>query len=218
MVEDDVQTKDLFEAFILAGGVSSRMGRAKHRLDFSGEQLILRTIHVVEPLVKRVTVVGAAEGSWPADVQAVLDGNFGVREETGRSKGPLIGIATALSHSESPWNLILACDLPYLSRDWLCWLLARAQKSQSEIVVPKTTHGLEPLAAVYRRECAKPTAQLLLNGLHRATDALSQFVIETVDEAEWREIDPKGHVLKNMNTPADYEEAQDWFREKNSHA
>lgn len=218
MVDRSHHTKDLFEAFILAGGISSRMGRPKHLLDFNGESLIGRTIQLVKPLVKKVTVVGAMVDSLPPGIRSISDESFAVHTEAGRSKGPLTGMATALSHSQSPWNLILACDLPYLTADWLHWLLSRAEKSQSHGVVPKTIRGLEPLAAVYRTECAIPIRHAVLNGIRKVTDALSQFAIETVDEAEWSEIDPEGLVLRNMNTPADYDEARARFQKKNSHA
>jgi molybdopterin-guanine dinucleotide biosynthesis protein A len=75
--------------------------------------------------------------------------------------GPLAGIATALAVTQSRWNLIVACDLPYLSAEWLDWLLSRARRSRGDAVVPRTEHGIEPLAAVYRRESGELIATAL---------------------------------------------------------
>lgn len=203
-----------FEGFILAGGVSSRMRRAKHLLDFGGLPLIVLTSGVVAPLVQRVTVIGANAYTVPAGIVVIPDDHFASRSEINRSNGPLDGIATALAHSRSTWNLILACDMPYLSAEWLGWLLNRAVNSTAEAVVPRTKRGLEPLAAVYRRDCQRKIVEELSRGVRKATDALKQVDLEILNETEWREMDPDGLVLKNMNTPADYEAAQTWFREK----
>jgi hypothetical protein len=43
------------------------------------------------------------------------------------------------------------------------------------------------------------------------TDATEQLRTEFVTEREWRHIDPDGRVLRNMNSPQDYEEARKWL-------
>lgn len=201
-----------FEAFILAGGVSSRMRYAKHLLDFGGVPLILQTVRLVAPLVRKIAVIGARQHTVPAGIRVIPDDDFGIRSEINRRSGPLAGIVTALSHSHSPWNLILACDMPYLNVRWLAWLLDRAAKSDADAVIPQTARGIEPLAAVYRRDCYNAVAQSLIQRVPKITDALKLLRLEVVAEAEWREFDPHGLVLNNLNTPADYQQAQAWFR------
>jgi len=190
------------------------MGKAKGLLEFGGEPLLVRTAHLLEPLVARVTVVGAAELCGALGLHAIADGNFGSDAESELGRVPLVGIATALSATPTIWNLILACDLPYLTAEWLDWLLRCAMDSDCQIIMPRTSGGLEPLAAVYRRECAAPIAAALARGVRKVTDALEQFQIEFVSEQDWRQIDPAGRVLRNMNTPEDYEEARKWFEPK----
>src|SRR5689334_7790487 len=158
-------------AFVLAGGVSSRMRSAKGLLELKGLPLIVRTAMLAESLVSRVVVVGEPETYAPVGLETIPDQLFGVAPEAGRSKGPLFGIATALAASDTPWNLILACDLPYLAREWLEWLLVRAARSNAQAVVPNTTRGLEPLAAAYRRECLPAIERSLAQGVRTVTDA-----------------------------------------------
>src|SRR6266699_6407577 len=135
-------------AFILAGGVSSRMGKSKGLLEFGGEPLIVRTVRLVETLVTEVTVVGLPERYAALGLCAIADQNLGGRAGKEAVRAPLVGIATALNATKAPWNLILACDLPYLTAEWLDWLLTRAVESGAQIVMPRTSRGLEPLAAV----------------------------------------------------------------------
>jgi len=195
-------------AFILAGGVSSRMGREKGLLEFGGEPVIVRTARLLEPLVTEVTVVGLPERYDALGLRAIADQNLGGREGKDAVRAPLVGIATALKATKAPWNLILACDLPYLTAEWLDWLLARAVDSGAQIVMPRTSRGLEPLAAVYRRECAAPIVAALERGIRKVTDAMAEFRMECLSEGEWSKHDPEGRVLRNMNAPSDYEEAR----------
>jgi molybdenum cofactor guanylyltransferase len=198
-------------AFILTGGTSTRMGKPKGLLEFGGQPLILRIARLVEPLVSAVTVVGSLKPYASLGLEVIEDIQFSSPNESGRTAGPLAGIATALTATRTEWNVILACDLPYLSAEWLDWLLARAVGSDRQIVMPRTAGGPEPLAAVYRRECAAPTIAALQRGVRKVTDAMEQFRIEFVTERDWQHIDPDGCVLRNMNTPQDYEEARRWM-------
>ena len=195
-------------AFILAGGSSSRMGREKCLLEFGGEPLIVRTAHLIERLVAEVTVVGPPERYAALGMRAIADRDLRRGERKEEVRTPLAGIATALNATKAPWNLILACDLPYLTPEWLDWLLARAVDSHAQIVMPRTSGGLEPLAAVYRRECAAQIVAALERGVRKVTDAMTEFRMECLSEGDWSEHDPGGRVLRNMNSPSDYEEAR----------
>src|SRR5216683_5077268 len=178
-------------AFILAGGVSSRMGREKGLLEFGGEPLIVRTARLIEPLVAEVTVVGSPERYVAMGLRAIADQNFGGRDGKEAVRAPLVGIATALNATTMPWNLILACDLPYLTADWLDWLLVRAVDSSAQIVMPRTSGGLEPLAAVYREECAAPIVAALEHGVRKVTDAMAEIRMECLSENDWKALDPE---------------------------
>ena len=202
---------DHVSAFILCGGASSRMGRAKGLLEFAGQPLIVRTAQLLETLVSNVTVVGSPNKYAVFGLRVIEDQSFSGCGGSDETLGPLAGIATALSATRTDWNLILACDLPYLTDEWLDWLLARTMVSDGQILMPRTIGGLEPLAAVYRLECSEPIIAALHRGIRKVTDALEPFRIEFVTERDWRHIDPNGRVLRNVNTPEDYEEARRWL-------
>jgi molybdopterin-guanine dinucleotide biosynthesis protein A len=199
--------------FILAGGASSRMGRDKGLLDFGGVPLILRTARLLEPLVAEVTVVGSPARYASLGLRVIADADqapvHGKPEKIGM--GPLAGIATALYSTRLPWNLIVACDLPYLSAKWIDWLLSRALRSHGDVVIPRTEHGIEPLAAVYRRECYVSIAAALVRGVRQVSEAIEGLKAEVVPASEWREAEPSELILKNMNAPGDYEEARQWW-------
>jgi molybdopterin-guanine dinucleotide biosynthesis protein A len=197
--------------FILAGGASSRMGRDKGLLDFDGVPLILHTARLLEPLVGEVTVVGSPIRYRKLGLRTIADNAQTQLGADCLGSGPLAGIASALAETRSAWNLIVACDLPYLSEKWLDWLLSRALRSRGEAVVPRTARGIEPLAAVYRHECAAPIAAAFERGVRKVSDAIEELRVDFVYAREWRAIDQNGLILKNMNAPGDYEEALKWW-------
>ena len=189
------------------------MGRDKGLLDFGGVPLILRTARLLEPLVAEVTVVGSPSRYASLGLRAIADKDQ-TQAHDGPDRpvfGPLAGIATALSVTQLPWNLIVACDLPYLSAEWLDRLLSRALRSRKDAVVPRTERGIEPLAAVYRRECGGPIAAALARGVRKVSEAIEQLRLDLVYPREWRQIEPSELILRNMNAPGDYEEAREWL-------
>src|SRR5690349_19026619 len=112
------------------------MGRNKGLLDFGGIPLVLHTARMIEPLVTCVTVVGPPRRFAAMGLHAIADQDSGKQGLKKIRRGPLAGIATALAATRSSWNLIVACDLPYLSAAWLDWLLSRAIRSRGQVVIP----------------------------------------------------------------------------------
>ena len=186
--------------YILAGGESSRMGRAKALLEIGGEPLVLRTARLLESVVGTATVVGGSGRYQPLGLRGIEDDFPGA--------GPLGGIATALRASEAPWNLILACDLPYLTRDWLEFLVRRALPSQADAVLPINRLGAEPLCAIYHKRGEAAVRSAVGRGVRKVTDGLAKLCVDRIEPGEWKAFDSEGLLFKNMNSPEDYEEAR----------
>jgi molybdenum cofactor guanylyltransferase len=197
--------------FILAGGESTRMGRSKAALELEGVPMLVRTARLVE----------AVSGAAPRVIGNLNDADWNglaVVADEWPGAGPLGGIATALQTSKAPWNLIVACDLPYLTRPWLEFLAARALASQADAVVPANTRGAEPLCAVYHKRCEAAIRAALGRGVRKVTDGLADLLVELIDPFEWKAFDSDGLLFKNMNTPEDYEEAVRRFGQSNAGA
>jgi molybdopterin-guanine dinucleotide biosynthesis protein A len=186
--------------FILAGGESSRMGRDKALLELDGAPLIVRVARLVESVAGRPIVVGAPERFSGLGLEVVAD-DF-------PAAGPLGGIATALRTSRSQWNLIVACDLPYLTKTWLEYLVARGQSSAGDAVLPMNERGAEPLCAMYQTRCEPVIRAALERGTRKVTDGLVGLRVENIEPEEWKAFDSESFLFKNMNSPADYEEAK----------
>ncbi len=185
--------------FILAGGVSSRMKRDKALLEVGGAPLLVRTARQLESVVGAPSVVGDPAAYRSFALPVIADDWPGA--------GPLGGIATALRVSDAPWNLVVACDLPYLTSDWLHFLVARAVASAADAVLPLNVKGAEPLCAMYHKRGEPAIRAALESGIRKVTDGLQNIRVETIAPAEWKAFDSEGLLFKNMNLPRDYEEA-----------
>jgi molybdopterin-guanine dinucleotide biosynthesis protein A len=189
------------EAFILAGGQSSRMSRDKALLEIGGRTLLERAASLCAPLLSCVTMVG--------DPQRYSGFGFPALADRWPGAGPLGAIATALGAAQQPWCFVLACDMPFVTAPWLEWLLARANKSHSDAVVPETIRGLEPLCAVYRATIASVLASALDSGVRKVTDGLDLIKTELIAENDWRKFSPDGDLFQNLNTWEDFVSAKE---------
>jgi len=186
--------------FVLAGGASSRMGRAKALLEIGGEPVLVRTVRLVESVAGPATVIGNSDAYRSLGLRLTDDDLPG--------GGPLGAIATALRASSAPWNLVVACDLPYLTREWLDYLVRRAVASQADAVLPMNVLGVEPLCAAYHKRGEAAIRTALASGVRKVTDGLKDLRVEMIEPAEWKAFDSDDLLFKNMNSPEDYEEAK----------
>jgi molybdopterin-guanine dinucleotide biosynthesis protein A len=191
---------DQVGGFVMAGGQSSRMGRDKALLELEGVPLVVRAARLVESVTGAAAVIGQPETFRALHLRAIADDWPGA--------GPLGGIATALRATEAPWNLVVACDLPYLTKEWLEFLVGRALASQADSVVPMSERGAEPLCAMYHKRCESAVWLALDRGTRKVTDCLAGVHVEHIEQAEWKGFDSEGLLFKNINSAQDYEEAK----------
>jgi molybdopterin-guanine dinucleotide biosynthesis protein A len=192
-------------AYLLAGGGSTRFGRDKALVEFDGAPMLLRMRALLTAVTKEVNVIAAPHRYADLGITATSDRWEG--------QGPLAGIITALlttqeTGGQAEWNLIIGCDMPFLTREWLVYLVQRAQASRAEVVTPQSAQGLEPLCSCWRTSAAAKLQQAFEGGARKITQAMKPLQMEVVDEADWKRFDTAGRLFWNMNTAADYEEAK----------
>ncbi len=195
-----MKSRAQIEGFVLAGGKSSRMGREKALLEIGGVPLIFRTARMVESAAGSATVIGETDGIRALGLRTVADDWPGA--------GPLGGIATALRVSGAMWSLVVACDLPYLTKAWLEYLVSRAQASDADAVIAMNEGGAEPLCAAYRESAETTIRSAVSLGNLRVRSMLEGLRGEVIEPEEWKRFDSDGYLFKNMNSPEDYEEAR----------
>ena len=193
------------DGFVLAGGASRRFGRDKALVEFDGEPLIARLCRTLQTAtLAPVRIIGDAAKYSQIGIECIADRWPG--------EGPLGGIITALeagypSASQDSSSLIIGCDMPFLTSEWLRHIAERAVASRAEVVVPESTYGLEPLCACWRASAAPALTRAFEGGVRRVTEAMKQLSMEVLDAADWKRFDNFDRLFWNMNTPADHQEA-----------
>src|ERR1035438_2296631 len=166
--------------FLLAGGKSTRMGTDKAFLEFGGQTLVDRALTVMAAVCDSVTIVGD-----PAKFAQYGSSKYGpVVADVFPGCGPLGGIHAALAHSTAELNLILAVDMPLVSAELLAFLFAAAENTGATINVPRTSKGLQPLCAVYRREFLTVAEQALRAGKYKIDAAFYAVSTHVIAAAE----------------------------------
>jgi molybdopterin-guanine dinucleotide biosynthesis protein A len=185
------------EAFILAGGASSRMGTDKSQLPLEGQTFTERIAETLLKLTDSVYVVGGrqAESSLPsvADVYPQW--------------GALGGLHAALTACKREWAIVVACDLPFATAELFSFLAEK--RVDHDAVVPIQEDGRpQPLAALYRVDpCRQHATELIEAGRRRPLDLLEAVKTRWISFAEIRNLDQAERFFVNINTPSDYYEA-----------
>ncbi len=167
--------------------------------------MLARMIELLQSVTAQAKIV-AAPGKYAA---------FGAEIVADRwpGEGPLGGIITALedaarSAARRDWSLIVSCDMPFLTREWLKFLEERATKSTAQVVLPHSASGPEPLCACWRTEALESLRSGFARGVRKVTDGIALLPAEVLDGKDWKRFDSAGRLFWNMNTAADYEEAK----------
>jgi molybdopterin-guanine dinucleotide biosynthesis protein A len=106
-------------------------------------------------------------------------------------------LLTALENTRAEWNVLVACDMPDLSRELLRELLAKTARTRGRCVAPVTEDGFEPLCAVYRRTALPEVRAAIAAGRLAMRDLLPLLGVVPVPG-----IDPA--CFRNLNTPEDW--------------
>ena len=187
---------------IQAGGESRRMGENKALLSFLGKPLIERVLERVGSLGDEILITtNHTEGFEFLHLPLIADIYPG--------SGALGGLHTSLKVARSPLVAIVACDMPFASRELLAYQRDVIQHEAADVVIPATDQGFEPMHAVYRRETCLPAVEdALRQGQRRMISWFSSVNVHVLAENEIAEYDPDHRAFMNVNTPEELAEAE----------
>ena len=181
------------EAFILAGGASSRMGTDKSQLLLENQTFVERIAATLLTVTDSIRLVGNHENSRLPVVADVYP-----------NWGALGGLHAALAACRREWAIVVACDLPLVTAELFQHLASL--DNEYDAVVPIQPDGRpQPLAALYRAEpCRRAATELIEKGRRRPLDLLESVRTRWVDFAEIANLVQAERFFVNINTPEDY--------------
>jgi molybdopterin-guanine dinucleotide biosynthesis protein A len=185
-------------AAILAGGQARRFGgRDKSLLRVAGRPILDWQLDALHRLTNDILLVGARP----------LDDREGLRHVTDRvpDSGPLGGLDAALGAARDDRLLLVACDMPFVTADFLASLLALSDSVDA--VVPRTERGYHPLCAVYGRSCHPAVVRRLAERRLKMLDLFEDLNVHVVGP-ERVAMYGGDRLLANVNTPDELDNLQ----------
>ena len=190
---------NLMAGFILVGGASSRMGTDKAALLLEGRTFVQRIAEELAAVTDSVTLIGRDSRKLQLNLPSAPD----VYENW----GALGGVHAALSVSQSPWSLIVACDLPFATAGLFAHLAGLREDFEAVAAIQRDGRP-QPLAALYRKDpCLFHADQLIKSGERRPIALLQSVRTRWAAFTELQELPGAEHFFDNINTPQDYEQA-----------
>jgi molybdopterin-guanine dinucleotide biosynthesis protein A len=188
---------------IFAGGRATRLGGARKAMLRVGDRTILeRVLDALGPLVQeRLALVDQLELPSLPGLQLVVDER--------PHDGPLAALAHGLQVARFDVCLLVASDMPFVSRDAFAYLLRMHAEESARVVVPYVDGHLEPMhSVVSRRALASAIEPFLASGERRLFRVLESLDPRLVHADEMRTLDPELRTLFNVNTPEDLAAAE----------
>lgn len=188
------------DGFVLAGGRSSRMGQDKALLEVAGKPLVKFVGASVARVLDTVTLVGSAAKYGELGLPIIEDIHPGL--------GPLSGIHTALKHTRKPLALIVGCDMPFLTPEFIEKLVEIASVADCDITVAESLeNGLESLCSVYNRTALPYVEEAIQRRELKISLLYERVRVRKLSAEECRPYNRFGVLFSNINTPDDFEQA-----------
>ena len=188
---------DQVEAFILAGGASSRMGTDKSQLLIAEQTLIQHIANTLFEVFSSVTVVGRQVDGSRLKTTADVYPNWGA----------LGGLHAALNACSTEWAFVIACDLPFVSTAMIESLIKIKEGYDAVVPIQPDTRP-QPLSSMYKvTVCLQQAGQLIEAGKRRPLDLLDRVKTRWVPFSELSQLTDSQNFFLNINTPEDYYEA-----------
>ncbi|UCD34084.1 MAG: molybdenum cofactor guanylyltransferase [Nitrospiraceae bacterium] len=179
---------------ILAGGENTRMPLLKAFIEVKGQRIIERNLSILRRIFPDVVIVTNEPEAYSYLGATLLGDAYNTR-------GPMTGILTALLNSQQPWVFVSACDMPFLSEDFIRAMLSK--RSGSHAVVPLLNKRPEPLLAFYAQGLARAMEKALLTGEKRLGDFLNTKRVQYITVADSGACNTDAPLFINLNTPMD---------------
>lgn len=168
------------------------MGQNKAFIKIEGVPIINRISALFKELFEEVIIV-----TNETDLFKNLD--LKIHTDILPNKGALGGLYTGIHFSKFNYSFCVACDMPFINKSLVQYL---AQNIDGEdVIVPRTKDGLQPLHALYSKNCLHPIKSVIDQGKYKIIDFYSKVKVRIVEENEFISLDPSKGSFINVNSP-----------------
>ncbi|MBZ9728377.1 molybdenum cofactor guanylyltransferase [Salegentibacter sp. JZCK2] len=182
------------EAFVLAGGKSSRMGRDKGLVRLNEQPMILHVLKELQILGISTKIIA----NNPAYKKFMLP----VYSDVIPKKGPMGGLLTAMENTKAKMVILLACDMPFVTAGAIELLLENANNRQ--IIASVYNQKINPLFSIYPVILKENIKKSIAVRELKMTD----FILKNEHVLLPFQNESSGKIFKNINTEKERKEAE----------
>ncbi len=175
---------------ILAGGKSSRFGSNKALAKFNGIPLIERVTDVLGRIFKNLMIITNS----PLEYSYL---KIPLHQDLVKGLGPVGGIYTGLDALDDDWAFFCACDMPFINEGLVRYIAE--VRNGFDAVVPKVDWKIEPLHALYSKNCLPAMKELINKKEYQTIKAFNNINVRYVEEKEIKVYDPHETAFLNVN-------------------
>jgi len=186
---------------ILAGGLSTRFsGKNKALIPFRDRPLLHYIYKVYRELFDEMILV-------TNDPLEYMDWELEIVTDIFPVRSSMTGVYTGLFYSRHPYAFVSACDTPFLKKEVIETILAGID-GKADLVIPKTRLGMEPLCAVYSKNCLKNLENCLNREKFKIMRCLHKMPVRKIPEQQLLQHDPDLFSFFNINSLEDLDKAE----------
>ena len=188
---------------LLAGGKSKRMGRDKCLIKLNGKTLLEHNISKAEKITRNILII--------ANQSKYGQFKYPLHKDIYTNKGPIGGIHTGLFHSTTNTNIVIGCDMPNLSLNFLQYML-KSHNVNFQATIPIHLEKIQPLAGVYEKTFLDIHESQIKAGKNKMKDLLRVSDIKYIDISNDLEF-YSPYLFDNVNTVEDlqkYQQSNSW--------
>ena len=175
-----------FNAYVLAGGSSRRMGINKLFLQIDGRSMLERAIATCQSCFRQVKLVASQAASLSSLGRAVI-------MDSPKAKGPMAGVIAALEDCETSQCFITAADLLDLNTEVIELMVSQYRGQQYFGLIEP--NNIQPLCGIYNKSALEVFYQFAQNDDFRMT--------EIVKALNYSGIVLPNSYWRNINRPED---------------
>ena len=168
------------------------MGENKAFIEIEGVPIIRRIYDLFKELFQEIIIVTN---------QKELFSNFDskIYSDLLPNKGVLGGLYTGIFLSTFNYSFCVACDMPFIKKPLVQYLMNHIQ--DDDVIVPRTKDGLQPLHAIYSKNCLDPIKKIMEQGKYSIIDFYDMVKVKIIQEDDFISLDPHRESFINVNTP-----------------
>lgn len=180
-------------AYVLAGGKSSRMGQDKGLMPLHGKPMVAYVLDSLKEMAQNITVVSNQK-------EYELLGYEVISDEV-KDIGPMGGLLTALNHTSTKKNMVVACDTPLVTAD--LWQVLWQYGSEHQVVVFSVNGKIQPLFGIYDKSILPIVQELIIHQSYKMQNIVAQVDSKILPLEDYPQLNSK--QLFNINTPQEFQ-------------